>query len=77
MRKVFDKSISVEGTGENLHQLRKSLGLRVVEVQRFLGLSSVQAVYRWEHGNCLPAYEHLLGLSALYNCSIGVIFRRS
>ncbi len=70
MNSIFNKIISLEATGEKLRHLRNHCGFRVSEIKEYLGLSSVQSIYKWEHGVCLPAHEHLLGLSTLYNCPI-------
>ena len=56
-------------TGKNLRRLRKLKKLSVEDVRRYMGLESVQAVYRWEQGKNYPTVDSLMALAELYEVS--------
>ena len=41
-------------TGQNIKELRKAKGMSVRELKDALGLSSSQAIYKWQWGDALP-----------------------
>lgn len=53
-------------TGKNLRRLRRQKKLSVEDVRNYMGLESVQAVYRWEKGCNFPTADNLLALAELY-----------
>lgn len=53
--------------GENLRRLRLSAGYSVRDIRDYLGLVSVQSIYKFEKGLCMPQAEHLLALMELYD----------
>lgn len=55
--------IDVKATGQNIRRLREEKGISVRELSQFLGLSDVQAVYKWQRGETLPSIDNLLALS--------------
>ena len=55
--------IDMEATGRNIRRIRVQKGVSVRELARFLGLSDVQAVYKWQSGLTLPSLDNLIALS--------------
>lgn len=55
--------IDLEATGQNIRRLREEKGLSVRELSGLLGLSDVQAVYKWQRGETLPSTDNLVALS--------------
>ena len=53
-------------TGKNMRRLRKERKLSVEDVRKYMKLGSVQAIYKWELGQCFPAADNLLALAELY-----------
>ena len=62
--------IDLKMTGKNIRNLRQEHSISVLELQRFLGLASPQAVYNWERGVCLPSVDNLLALSLVFRVSM-------
>lgn len=56
--------------GERIAEKRKSLGLSQEALGEKLGVSR-QAIYKWEADQSLPEVDKLIGLSRLYNVSVG------
>lgn len=54
---------------ERLKDLRQEKKLTQKELALYLGLSA-NSICEWEKGRCEPSIEHLLKLSALFECSI-------
>lgn len=57
--------ISLQRTGRNIEQLRRKAGLSVRQLQDYFGFEYPQAIYKWQHGECLPTVDNLLALSRL------------
>lgn len=56
--------------GRNLKRLRTAKDLTVEEVRRYLGVSSVQAVYKYEAGKSYPPSDAMFALMQLYEADI-------
>ena len=52
--------------GKNLKKLRLKNNMTVEEVREYMQLGTVQAIYKWERGDCLPQADSLLALMELY-----------
>ena len=52
--------------GNNLKKLRLMNNLTVEDVREYMQLGTVQAIYKWERGDCLPQADSLLALMELY-----------
>jgi transcriptional regulator with XRE-family HTH domain len=63
-------TIDLELTGLNIKRLLKENDLRVTDVQKVLGLSTTNAIYKWLRGETLPTVDNLLILSKLLNTTI-------
>ena len=57
--------IDLQRTGRNIEQLRRNAGLSVRDLQNYFGFEYPQAIYKWQHGECLPAVDNLLALALL------------
>ena len=56
-------------SGEKMKRIRMNKGITVRQVMDYLGLTSMQAIYKWESGNCYPQADNLLALAKLYQVS--------
>lgn len=65
MEKSFP-SIDKVQTGRRIRRLMNSLGLTVLDVQRYMGFSTQQAVYHWLNGRSLPTLDNVYALSELF-----------
>ena len=52
--------------GRNLKKLRLMNKMTAEDVREYMQLGTVQAVYKWERGDCLPQADSLLALMELY-----------
>lgn len=57
--------IDLSATGHAIEQRRRAAGLSVRDIQTYFGFEYPQAVYKWQHGECLPSVDNLLALSHL------------
>jgi len=57
--------IDLTATGRNITRLRKAKGLSVRDIQTWYGFEEPQAIYKWQHGKCLPTVDNLVALSVL------------
>ena len=59
------ESIDIKKTGQLLKKIISNAGYKVSDIQKHLGLSCPQPVYRWYSGKALPTVDHLHTLSIL------------
>lgn len=59
-------SIDLVRTGKRIEAIRKSRGFSVRDIQEYFGFEYPQAVYKWQHGECLPSVDNLLALARLF-----------
>ncbi|MBQ2991873.1 MAG: helix-turn-helix transcriptional regulator [Clostridia bacterium] len=57
--------VDMTGTGRSIERCRKAAGLSVRDVQAYFGFEYPQAIYKWQHGECLPSADNLLALARL------------
>ena len=57
--------IDLPGTGRSIEQHRRQAGLTVRDLQTYFGFEYPQAIYKWQHGECLPTVDNLLALARL------------
>ena len=62
---VYFPVINLKGTGSNIERCRRKAGLSVRDLQTYFGCESPQAIYKWQHGECLPTVDNLLALSRI------------
>ena len=58
-------NINMEKTGLLLREKVSEQGYTVKDVQKYLGLSCPQPIYRWFKGKVLPTLDHLFMLSRM------------
>lgn len=58
-------NINMEKTGLLLKEKISEQGYTVKDIQKYLGLSCPQPIYRWFKGKVLPTLEHLFMLSRI------------
>ncbi|MBQ9360218.1 MAG: helix-turn-helix transcriptional regulator [Lachnospiraceae bacterium] len=59
--------------GRNLKRLRLKAGYSVDDIREYLGLGTVQAVYKHERGLSYPAADEMLALMELYGACVSDI----
>ena len=57
--------IDLQRTGHRIECQRRAAGLSVRELQKYFGFEYPQAIYKWQHGECLPTVDNLLALSRI------------
>ena len=62
IRPYFD----LVASGRKMRSIRRSRNISVEQVRRYMGFESVQSIYKWERGECLPQADTLIALSLLY-----------
>ena len=65
MKKKACVSLDMTMTGHVLNLMIKKRGYTVSEIQKELGLSCPQPIYRWINGQTLPSIDNLYKLSTL------------
>lgn len=58
-------NINLEKTGKRIKKLIDDAGIEVKHVQRYLGLTCPQSIYKWFKGKALPSVDNLYALSKL------------
>ena len=62
--------IDLAGTGRSIERHRRDAGLTVRDLQTYFGFEYPQAIYKWQHGECLPTVDNLLALAKLLQVSM-------
>ena len=62
--------IDLRETGRCIERQRRQAGLTVRDLQAYFGFESPQAIYKWQHGQCLPTVDNLLALARLLRVSM-------
>ncbi len=62
--------IDMKLTGEKIAALREKNGLSVNQLKDRLGLVNVQAIYKWQRGETLPAIDNLVALARVLSVPI-------
>lgn len=65
--------VNMKQTGQNITQLRKQRGISVSQLQHMMGFATPQAIYKWQHGQSLPAVDNLVALSVIFAVPIDAI----
>lgn len=60
-------------TGERIQKFMRLKNLTAKDIQKELNLTTVQAVYHWINGRCLPSLENLYALSALFDVPMDLL----
>ena len=62
--------IDLVETGRCIERHRRQAGLTVRDLQAYFGFEYPQAIYKWQHGECLPTVDNLLALARLLRVSM-------
>ena len=62
--------VDLKLTGQNILSLRTQRGFSVRDLQEMLGISTPQAIYKWQRGETLPSIENLAALACVLGVSI-------
>ena len=65
--------VDLKKTGQNISVLRERQGISVKELQQMLGFATPQAIYKWQHGSCLPTVDNLVALSVIFSVPVDTI----
>ena len=63
-------TIDLYKTGLNIRSIREEKGITVREIQKELGFTSPQAIYKWQDGKCLPTLDNIIILARLFEVSV-------
>ena len=63
-------TIDMVKTGQNIVRLREKQGLSVKDLQDIFGVTTPQAIYKWQHGTAMPTIDNLVVLAALFQVSV-------
>ena len=71
---MFEKTafpvIDLAETGRCIERQRRLAGLTVRDLQTYFGFEYPQAIYKWQHGECLPTVDNLLALARILRVSM-------
>lgn len=70
---IKNPTINMVATGENITRIRKKAGLSVRDIQNVFGFATPQAIYKWQHGDALPAIDNLVILAMIFDVTIDEI----
>ena len=57
--------VDMKLTGQNIASLRTQRGISVRDLQRMLGFTTPQSIYKWQRGETLPTIENLAALACI------------
>lgn len=63
-------TIDKKETGIRLKKLMEQRGITAKDIRQYLHLGSVQSVYHWLNGECLPSVDNLYALSQLFQVPV-------
>ena len=63
-------TIDKKKTGIHLRKIMDERGVTVKDIQKYLGLGSVQSVYHWLNGISMPTIDNLYALSELFRMPV-------
>ena len=69
-------SIYMTATGMNIVRLRRAAGVSVQDIQRVMGFSTPQAIYKWQRGAAMPTLDNLVVLAAMLGVTMDEIIIR-
>lgn len=65
--------IDLVETGKNIRRIREASGISVREIQKILGFTNPQAIYKWQKGECLPSIDNLVIIASVFGVTIDEI----
>lgn len=69
--------IDAKATGQKITEKRKKAGYTVRQLQKRLGFTNPQAIYKWQRGDSVPCIDNLVALSVILKVKIDdiVVYR--
>ena len=67
---MCETTIDLYKTGLNIKSLREARGITVKDIQKELGFTTPQAIYKWQDGKCLPTLDNIIILARLFEVSV-------
>ena len=46
------------------------MGLSVRDLQSMFGFTTPQAIYKWQHGDCMPSIDNLIVLATIFQVRV-------
>ena len=65
--------IDLAATGQRIKSMRQAAGISVRDLQTILGFTSPQAIYKWQHGECMPTIDNLVILASVFGVTVDEI----
>lgn len=59
-------TIDRRATGVNIRRIMDRKNISVKDLQRYLQLGSIQSIYHWLNGICLPSLDNLYAMSIYF-----------
>ena len=66
-------TIDRRATGINIRRIMDRRGISVKDLQRYLGLGSIQSIYHWLNGICLPSLDNLYAMSRYFRLPLDAL----
>lgn len=66
-------TIDVVATGKKINLIRKSRGIKVVDIADYMGFSNTNSIYKWLRGETMPSLDNIYALSILLDVTINDI----
>lgn len=63
-------TIDRRATGVNIRRIMDKRNISVKDLQHYLGLGSIQSIYHWLNGICLPSLDNLYAMSRYFRLPI-------
>jgi len=63
-------TVNLKATGANIKSLMIKNGVSVGALQKILGFSTKQAIYKWRRGETKPTIDNLVILADVFNCKL-------
>ena len=67
--------IDMYKTGQNIKRIMLEQGMKVRDIQEYLGLATPQSIYHWFDGRSLPTVDNLYVLSELFHMPMDMLVR--
>ncbi len=65
--------LDMTATGMNIVRMRQNAGLTVKDLQDIFGVSTPQAIYKWQRGTAMPTVDNLVVLASVFGVTIDEI----
>ena len=67
---MITRTIDMNETGNNIVRLRHEAGVSVRDIQKAMGFTNPQAIYKWQKGLTLPTLDNLVILAAIFDVKV-------